>query len=359
VTPFDHLAKAKTPHLSMSIFPEHSSTKAMPLPDERSLQTLVLQAADGRRGAARRLLPWIGEGNIRVIATIDSLDDGRLVRHMLEWITLGTWASKPFIVPTPLHSPLARIQFYTIFLPREGRDSARVEHLLIAALHEKQPALRQTAAHILGLIGCTNAVPALIEVLHDPVYDVRYQAVKALGRLRKPLALPELLKILPHANDQLSCQIFAALVSLGPVALPALIELSTSKPMWTRWHCMHALGEFNDLRVLPILVQALTDSNESVAWMAAKGLVQFSRLSVGPVLHLLSSADVTPWLVETASYVLKNQSDSKLKPYVDPVLKEMHEVDFRISTMIAAQKALKRLLADGLGEESGALIHHH
>ncbi|GAC1312783.1 MAG: hypothetical protein NVS2B12_42720 [Ktedonobacteraceae bacterium] len=68
-----------------------------------------------------------------------------------------------------------------------------------------------------------------------------------------------------------------------------------------RWHGIRALGKIRDLRALPVLVRALADADQCVAWMAAKGLVPFGRQSVGPVLRLLMSAPVTQWLVETSS----------------------------------------------------------
>jgi HEAT repeats/PBS lyase HEAT-like repeat len=319
--------------------------------DDISLQDLAQEAAAGRRSAAWQLLHRIKENDSRTIAAIGMLDDDRLTHHLLEWIALGTWAGKPFVAPAYLHSPIARMHLHTFFLPKESIDSLRVERVLITALRDDQPALRQTAANILGILGKATAVPSLIKALNDPVYAVQFQVVKALGRIKRPAAIPALLSLLQHADEQLSSQIFTALAHIGPAAVPALIEMSKDSSPWLRWHSMRALGETNDLRALPVLVQALTDIDHSVAWAAAKGLNSFGRLSVGPVLHLLMSTEVTPWLVETASYVLNNQRDSRLDPYIEPVIQEMHEISFRIGTMLAAQKALKQLIADGLEEE--------
>ena len=110
---------------------------------------------------------------------------------------------------------------------------------------------------------------------------------------------------------------------------------------------------FHDLRALPALVRALADPDQSVAWMAAKGLVPFGRLSVGPVLRLLTSAEVMPWLIETATYVFKHQHDPKLDSYIEPVIQQMHGPGFLFGTMLSAQEALTHLVADGLGEECG------
>lgn len=321
--------------------------------DVISVQDLAHKAAAGRRGAAWQLLHWIKEKDERAIVVVDSLDDDHLAQYLLEWIALGTWAGKPFVAPASLRSPVSRMHLHTFFLPREGVDSSQLEHILIRALHDDQPALRQTAANILGLLGKATAVPSLIEALNDPVYAVQFQAVKALGHIKDPVAIRALLSLLQHADEQLGNQIFSALAHIGLGAVPVLIEMSMNDSPWRRWHSIRALGEIGDIRALPVLVRALADTDQSVAWMAAKGLAHFGQFSVGPVLRLLMSAEVTPWLVETASYVLNSQHNSRLQPYIEPVIQQMHDVGFRIGTMLAAQKALTQLVTDNLGEECG------
>jgi hypothetical protein len=90
---------------------------------------------------------------------------------------------------------------------------------------------------------------------------------------------------------------------------------------------MRALGNIHDLRPLQVLVRGLADADHTVAWMSAKGLVPFGRRAIGPVLRLLMSAPVTPWLVETASYVLSHQRNPGVKPYVELVLEQMHGIE--------------------------------
>jgi HEAT repeat protein len=313
-------------------------------------QVLAADAATGRRGAAWRLMHWIIENDPRAVVAVASLDDDRLAQNLLEFIALGTWAGKPFVVPTQLRSAYARTRLRTLFLPGSGIDSLRAERVLTKAMHDQRPAMRETAANILGILGSPTTASVLIEALRDPVPAVQIQAAKALGRVRNPSAVPALLSALQNADEQLGSQIFSSLVRLGPVAVPVLIETSTSSLPWMRWHCVRALGDIRDRRALPVLVLALGDSDHSIAWMAAKGLVHFGRLSVGPVLRLLMSAQVTPWLVETASYVLSNQHDPKLKPYLEPVIQHMHDVAFRVATTHYAHKALSQLIADGLIE---------
>jgi hypothetical protein len=316
--------------------------------DVISLQVLAQEAAEGRRGAAWQLLHWIKDNDSRAVVAVNSLDDDRLVLHLLEWIAQGTWAGKPFIAPASLRSPISRMHLHIFFQPFRGVNSVRVERVLIRALYDDRPALRQTAANVLGSLGSVTVVPALIEALNDPVYVVQFQVVKALGHIKASAAVPALLDLLQHADEQLGSQIFTALAQIGSAALPALIEMSKENSVWLRWHCVRALGEIHDSSAVPVLVQALADTDQSVAWMAAKELVPFGQLCVMPVLRLLITTEVTPWLVETASYVLDNSRDNRLGPYVRPVIRQMHDVGFRIGTMLSAQKALTQLEVDGL-----------
>ncbi len=87
-----------------------------------------------------------------------------------------------------------------------------------------------------------------------------------------------------------------------------------------------------------------------IAWMAAKGLVQFGRDSLKPVLELLMGASMTPWLAETTSYVFTNYAhrNAQAKEILEPLIRRMRESGFRVGTAVAAQKALKQLQDAGM-----------
>ena len=306
---------------------------------------LAQEAAAGHRGAAWRLMHWIMENDPRAVEAVSSLNDDRLAEYLLEFIATGTWAGKPFVVPTPLRSPYARTRLRTLFVPPSGMDEERSKRVLLAGLHDGRLSVRETAMYILGLLGATEAVPELIEALHSPTPSTRLQAIKALGRTGSPEAVPALLSALHGSDEQQSSQIFMALVNLGRVAVPSLIEASQSNSSWMRWHSIRALGAIRDDRALPTLVRALADNDHGVAWMAAKGLASFGKDCVEPVLHLLITTEMTPWLRETASYVLNRQcqTHAELKPYLDPVIQQMHQPAYRSGSGYAALKAQEQL----------------
>lgn len=336
---------------SSEVWPPDPSTLAgVPAVGTTPPQVLAEKAADGQRGAAWRLLYLIIENDPRAVEAVTSLADDRLARNLLEFIALGTWAGKPFVIPPPLRSPFARTRLNILFVPPTGIAQERGERVLMAALHDQRTPMREAAIYILGLMSSRAAVPDLIQALHDPQASTRLQAVKALGRTGSPDAVPALLNILPGADELLSSRIFMALVNLGNVAVPALLDFAHSNSSWMRWHSIRALGAIRDPRALPVLVNALQDSDHGVAWMAAKGLAPLGRECIEPVLHMLSTAQMTPWIVETASYVLQAQihAHKELKPFLDPLLQHMHEAAYRSGTGYAALKAQEQLQTSGL-----------
>src|SRR5579884_2624007 len=75
--------------------------------------TLAQQAAEGRRGAAWRLLHQLMKNNPQAMVAVSSLDDDRLAQYILEFLALDTWAGKPFVAPPIVRSALARTRLRT------------------------------------------------------------------------------------------------------------------------------------------------------------------------------------------------------------------------------------------------------
>src|SRR5437588_11378211 len=147
MTSSDPLSQSNMPAPSDSVPPEQLVPDVAPPIGITPPQILAHDAAQGKRGAAWRLLVWIMENDPRAIIAVSSLDDDRLAQNLLEFIALGTWAGKPFVVPVPLRSAYARTRLRTLFLPESGMDYARAERVLLSHVHDKQPAMRETVAY--------------------------------------------------------------------------------------------------------------------------------------------------------------------------------------------------------------------
>src|SRR2546425_12375757 len=110
-------SKTNSTEVSAAVPPEQSPVDVAPPVGITPPQILAQDAATGRRGAAWRLLYWIMENDPRAVVAVSSLEDDRLAQHLLEFIAIGTWAGKPFVVPVPLRSTYARTRLRTLFLP--------------------------------------------------------------------------------------------------------------------------------------------------------------------------------------------------------------------------------------------------
>src|SRR5579863_3168063 len=173
--------KPRTPAYEAASQAQSQADITPPVGDTPPL-VLAREAANGRRGAAWRLLLWIMESDPRAVVAVSSLDDDRLAENLLGFIATGTWAGKSFVVPVLLRSAHARTRLRTLFLPGSGIEYERAERILLAHVRDKQSAMRETVVHLLGIIGSPSATSILIEALSDPVSAVRLQAAKALGR---------------------------------------------------------------------------------------------------------------------------------------------------------------------------------
>ncbi len=304
---------------------------------------LVAQAAQGRRGAAWRLFHWISEDNREAIESVRRFPEGRLLERFLEWLALGTWAGKPLKLPAAMRRPHFRMQIRTLFLPGAGASSELVKQVLCNGLRDRQPAVREAAAHLLGVLGDPAVAPNLIAALRDEKSEVRVQAAKALGELGQAEAVPALVNTLSYHDEALAGQVRQTLLQFGPVAVPALVEAVRSSDAWVRWHALQTLGELHDRRCIPVLVEALADQDWAVAWMAARKLAPEGTLVIVPVLQLLLRVPATPWLMETAAYVLRQQRQPQLHAILAPVIHSMHSVDYRVTVPLAVEQALRQL----------------
>src|SRR5229473_4293599 len=140
MTPSDPLSQTNMTAASEAVPPEQQVTDVAPPIGITPPQILAHDAAAGKRGSAWRLMVWIMENDPRAIIAVSSLDDDRLAQNLLEFVALGTWAGKPFVVPVPLRSAYARTRLRTLFLPGSGIDSIRAERVLAMSMHDRRPA---------------------------------------------------------------------------------------------------------------------------------------------------------------------------------------------------------------------------
>jgi hypothetical protein len=139
------------------------------------------------------------------------------------------------------------------------------------------PAMRQTAARMLGRIGDRRAVAPLLAVLRDRAANrqVRVQAAQSLGMLKAPEAYEPLLQVLEDRDD------------IGAV----------------RGSSMEALLRLDARRAYGRALSALDDADPTVRGLVARGLRTYGDAQALPALLRLRDQDTavmtSVWMVPT------------------------------------------------------------
>ena len=144
---------------------------------------------------------------------------------------------------------------------------------LLEALKDEDWLVRWNAAKALGKIGNSSAIPALLEALKDEYWEVREAAVKALGKIKNPFALPSLLEALKDKDRRVRRAAALALGKIGDsTVIPGLIEALKDKDWEVRENAVKALGKIADSSTIPRLLEILKDEDWKVRWAAVKAL---------------------------------------------------------------------------------------
>ena len=185
--------------------------------------------------------------------------------------------------------------------------------IMMEALTYKQPSVRGTAARGLGHLGQKEARGQIEQLLKDPVPAVRESAVGGLAELGGPESVPALTEALSDGNFTIRASAIAALLRLGrpystvaataqslaqqsdtamrasvayalgkatkanaPEAISLLISLTADPLPGPKIVALRSLGHVGDRELVPLLKEALHDTNDAVRATAA-----------GALLHLL------------------------------------------------------------------------
>ncbi len=142
---------------------------------------------------------------------------------------------------------------------------------LVTALGDPSLAVREEAAHALGLIGDPEVVPDLVEALRDPTTGLAGEAAKALGRIGDRRATPGLVALIADRSERYSPDdrvlAIRALGALGGSdAADALLSVlgkytaDAEEPEEEQEAIVRALGQIGDARAAPVLALLLQRS---------------------------------------------------------------------------------------------------
>ncbi|MGP0067764.1 MAG: HEAT repeat domain-containing protein [Isosphaeraceae bacterium] len=139
-----------------------------------------------------------------------------------------------------------------------------------------------------------SAVETLKKILHEGSYDLRSRAIAALGKFGKgaSAAVPDLLAMIPRADDHTRAVVTKALADIGDkrAVKPLIRELSNRRAVFAPITAIEALGAFHDREAVGPLIKILTDSSrdDRCQTEAARALAEIRDPSaVGPLIQIL------------------------------------------------------------------------
>ncbi len=200
-------------------------------------------------------------------------------------------------------------------------------------LRSRSQVRRARGAHRLGALAQADAVSLLLGLLRDKAFLVRRTAVRALGQVGDPLAVPPMLDAVT-ADPRLSRDVLAAVGRTGAGAAPMLrreLLRSLSEPVDNRRAALTAvgLGVVGDVSAAPLLTVALEDRDQpglAVASAEALGSLGAPE-SVEPLLRAM--VDVDPDLRVAAAQALGAIGDVRVAPRLAESLRDRHHLTSR------------------------------
>ena len=129
-------------------------------------------------------------------------------------------------------------------------------------LHDEDADIRIFAADILGSTGSALAVQPLCDaLLKDSEVNVRYQAAMSLGNLGLPEAVPALNQAMQD-EEWVQFAVIEALTKLrAESSVAALVNALNSSTDLVASIIIEALGEFGNIKAVPMLAKRLEDSS--------------------------------------------------------------------------------------------------
>ena len=134
----------------------------------------------------------------------------------------------------------------------------------------------------------------------------------------------------------------AAIVRMGPAAVPPLLDALDARQQHVRWEAAKALAEIADPAAAERLVEALGDKDTDVRWVVGEALIALGHDALEPLLTILETSDLPNGVRQGAHHVLHDLAKRRdLGSLLTPVLKAFEEPEPDVAVPLAAAEALR------------------
>lgn len=197
---------------------------------------------------------------------------------------------------------------------------------LLYALKDSEDEVRIAACLGLGLFKEPSTFDDITNVLlDDPKIEVRQAAARALGNTQHSDAVPYLLEALHdsywwYEREYAAGDLLLAIEKIGVAAVNPLIESLTDKEGTVRKFAAILLGKLGDPRAIEPLGMALYDLHHEVGKASAESLALFGVPAVGILTDALSHPEM--WIRIHAIAALSKIKDGRITPLLLEMLND-------------------------------------
>jgi HEAT repeat protein len=177
-----------------------------------------------------------------------------------------------------------------------------------------------------------SAVRPLVKALSNENERIQLQVIRILERLKVDWTIyadnetiGSLVNSLDSKDGRIRVRARQFLVSIGPKAVPALVEALSSNDEHIRWEAAKSLGQIGDPTATQILIKALDDKVFEVRWLAAEGLASIGQPAIVPLLRRLIDEPESVSVRDGVHYVLRNMRSKEQNIKLQSVLDALED----------------------------------
>lgn len=197
---------------------------------------------------------------------------------------------------------------------------------LTSALQDREPDARAAAARALGQFADPRTFEAIGNVLlDDPQIEVRQAAAESLGNTRRPEAIPYLVDALHdsfwwYEREQAVNDLLDAIVKMGNAVVPELInDLNNSEGTVRRFAAL-LLARLPDQRAVEALSISLYDTHPDVCKASAEALAAIGAPALSVLMDALRHPEA--WIRQQAVIGLAKSRDAQVVPALLDLLRD-------------------------------------
>ena len=285
-------------------------------------------------GRAARIVAYCGkEGETALLSELQNRNP--LAKEEVLWSILNnTNIIPPFEILTMLikeEKPGIRVNAAKIIGLVKEKKAAEI---LIKMLKDENWNVQYAAALTLAARGDKRAVP-FIESEFWNMYDERWQAIHALGRIRDYSIIRPLFQAFKDPSNSVACAAIEQMNKLGDRCLPELKRLWRSNDPYIRICALDWIEKLTENKqdLIPIYVEALKDMDSKIRSQAIRGLGELGCTEFYDIFMAgLNNPDLG--IKAESTYALGKIGDKRAVEALIPLLKHK-ELRVRNSAAIA------------------------